>query len=117
MIFQVLVDCPSRKIIDGHYLALDLNHQIKFPGKSIRTKMCLIDLICIISVACCFTHLNSPHTEMLAVIIELICTLHTAVSEWEESDMLTQMQLFSYISSLCAQNIKNCRYHAQFSNS
>ena len=30
---QVLVDCPSRKIIDSHYLALDLAHQIKFPGE------------------------------------------------------------------------------------
>ena len=33
LMFQVLVDCPSRKIIDGHYLALDLAHQIKFPGE------------------------------------------------------------------------------------
>ena len=30
---QVLVDCPSRKIIDSHYLALDLAHHIKFPGE------------------------------------------------------------------------------------
>ena len=34
---QVLVDCPSRKIIDSHYLALDLAHQIKFPGERIWT--------------------------------------------------------------------------------
>ena len=47
--------------------------------------------------------------DMLAVIVELICTLHTALSEWEESDMLVCMQLFSYVSSLCAQNKKNCR--------
>ena len=47
--------------------------------------------------------------DMLAVIVELICTLHTALSEWEESDMLVRMQLFSYVSSLCAQNKKNCR--------
>ena len=30
---QVLVNCPSRKIIDSHYLALDLAHHIKFPGE------------------------------------------------------------------------------------
>ena len=29
---QVLVDCPSRKIISGHYMALDLSHSIHFPG-------------------------------------------------------------------------------------
>jgi len=46
---------------------------------------------------------------MLAVIVELICTLHTSCSDWEESDMLMRMQLFSYVSSLCAQNQKNCK--------
>ena len=46
---------------------------------------------------------------MLVVMIDLICTLHTAYSEWEESDMLVRMQLFSYISSLCTQNKANCR--------
>ena len=31
---QVLVDCPVRKIIDSHYVALDLSHQIKYPRTS-----------------------------------------------------------------------------------
>ena len=29
---KVLVNCPSRRIIDSHYIALDLTHQIWFPG-------------------------------------------------------------------------------------
>ena len=50
---------------------------------------------------------------MLAVMVELICTLHTSLSEWEESDLMVRMQLFSYISSLCAQNKSNCRLACQ----
>ena len=46
---------------------------------------------------------------ILAVMIELICVLHTAPSEWEESDTLMRMQLFSYVSSLCAQHLRNCK--------
>ena len=30
---QVLVNCPSRRIISGHYVALDLSHSIHFPGE------------------------------------------------------------------------------------
>ena len=30
---QVLVNSPSRRIISGHYVALDLSHSIHFPGE------------------------------------------------------------------------------------
>ena len=46
---------------------------------------------------------------MLAVMIELISSLHTSLSDWQEGDTLIRMQLFSYISSLCSQNQQNCR--------
>ena len=47
--------------------------------------------------------------DMLAVMIELVCTLHTSTSDWQDGDTLVRMQLFSYISSLCAQNQLNCK--------
>ena len=54
-----------------------------------------------------------PHcvtiSGMLAVMIELVSSLHTSAYDWREGDTLLRMQLFSYISSLCAQNQKNCR--------
>ena len=114
---QVLVDCPSRRVIEGHYLALDLGHQIKFPGRENSLIMTLLTIFFLMIDDCHVKHTFFFHnTEMLAVIIELICTLHTSLSEWEESDMLVRMQLFSYISSLCAQNKKNCR-SASYSHS
>ncbi len=33
-IWQVLVDCPTRRIIDRHYTVLDPSHLIKQPRKS-----------------------------------------------------------------------------------
>ena len=57
-----------------------------------------------------YTHTYTcTHTGILAVMIELVCSLHTAYYEWEESDMQLRMQLFSYISSLCAQDSHNCK--------
>ena len=46
---------------------------------------------------------------MLAVMIEVVCSLHTSTCNWEEADTLMRMQLFSYITSLCAQNQTNCK--------
>ncbi|CAI8037971.1 Putative neurobeachin homolog [Geodia barretti] len=46
---------------------------------------------------------------MLAVMIEVVCSLHTSTCDWEEADTLMRMQLFSYITSLCAQNQTNCK--------
>ena len=47
--------------------------------------------------------------EMLAVMVEVVCSLHTSTSDWREGDTLLRMQLFSYLSSLCAQNQANCK--------
>ncbi len=48
-------------------------------------------------------------TGVLAVMVELVSSLHTSAYDWEESDALMRIQLFSYVSSLCAQNKSNCK--------
>ena len=55
------------------------------------------------------TDIITTLTGMLAVIVDLLCSLHTQHTDWEKSDTLMRIQLFSYVSSLCAQNQANCR--------
>ena len=102
---QVLVDCPLRKIISDHFMTLDLSHQIKYP----RTYV--LDSSPSPSPSPSPLSLD-PLTPLglLAVMIELVCSLHTSHEDWEETDTVMRVHLFSYILSLCSQNNHNCRY-------
>lgn len=98
-----------RKIIDRHYITLDLSHEIRCPRKKIPP----------LPPSSPYLHpptftLSPPlphiaHTGMLAVMIELICSLHTSQEDWEEQDTVMRVHLFSYALSLCKQNNQNCK--------
>lgn len=72
--------------------------------------MCGVPYCSLLCIRDCLTSSMRAFEGVLALMIELLCTLHSAPSDWMEQDVLMRIQLLSYICSLCALNRNNCKY-------
>lgn len=113
-----MLDKPSRRLIESHYITLEPDHHINFPGKLTLQPQYLITLSTHFIFDVLYILLIFFIKGVVSVMISLITTLNISEEKKREeredtSDTIVEnhsmrLQLLTYMASLSSQSHNNC---------